>query len=215
MWSISQLKICTLQDLDDTDNAENIDFSFLSALSIDYSQVKWKNAAVLVALHVGAVIGWALFLLGYVHWPTFLWNFLLSFVSVIGITVGALSLWNHKIYDSKKPLKLFLLIAQTIASQDCMWMWIRDHRLHCENHKTDADPFNSKRGFFFSHMGWLMMKKHPDVITKGKQSDMSDLEADSLVMFQKRYRVFNIYTFIITVTVCFNILDSKAVKNYD
>lgn len=36
-------------------------------------------------------------------------------------------------------------------------------------------------------MGWLMSKKHPMVIAKGKTIDMSDLEADKLVMFQKKF----------------------------
>jgi len=48
---------------------------------------------------------------------------------------------------------------------------------------TDADPHNSNRGFFFSHVGWLMLKKHPDVIRKGSQIDMRDILADSVAMF--------------------------------
>ena len=44
-----------------------------------------------------------------------------------------------------------------------------------------------KRGFFFSHVGWLLVKKHDDVKVKGKAVDMSDLEQDPVVMFQKKY----------------------------
>lgn len=68
-----------------------------------------------------------------------------------------------------------------------MWVWVRDHRQHHKYSDTDADPHNASRGFFFSHIGWLMSRKHPLVIAKGKDIDMSDLEADSLVMFQKKY----------------------------
>lgn len=50
----------------------------------------------------------------------------------------------------------------------------------------DADPHNSRRGFFFSHMGWLFVKKHPDIKLKGANIDMTDLESDPLVMFQKK-----------------------------
>jgi stearoyl-CoA desaturase (delta-9 desaturase) len=35
-------------------------------------------------------------------------------------------------------------------------------------------------------MGWLLMKKHPDVRNKGKAVDMSDLEKDFVVVFQHR-----------------------------
>lgn len=47
------------------------------------------------------------------------------------------------------------------------------------------DPHNANRGFFFSHVGWLMSRKHPKVIEYGKKIDMSDLEADNYIMFQK------------------------------
>lgn len=40
-------------------------------------------------------------------------------------------------------------------------------------------------------MGWLMIKKHPDVREKGKTIDMSDLEKDPIIMFQKKYLKLN------------------------
>jgi stearoyl-CoA desaturase (delta-9 desaturase) len=42
------------------------------------------------------------------------------------------------------------------------------------------------RGFFFTHYGWMLVRKHPAVKEKGKQIDSSDLDADPLLMFQKR-----------------------------
>ena len=36
-------------------------------------------------------------------------------------------------------------------------------------------------------MGWLILKKHPDIVEAGKKMDYSDLRADPVVMFQKRY----------------------------
>lgn len=74
----------------------------------------------------------------------------------------------------------------TYSSQDCVYDWARDHRVHHKFSETDADPYNSRRGFFFSHMGWLMMRKHPDVIQKGKMIDMSDLLQDPVLQFQKK-----------------------------
>lgn len=68
-----------------------------------------------------------------------------------------------------------------------MYEWVRDHRVHHKFTDTDADPYNARRGFFFSHIGWLMLRKHPDVIRKGATIDMSDLERDPLVVFQKKY----------------------------
>lgn len=56
-------------------------------------------------------------------------------------------------------------------------------------HSTNADPHNASRGFFFSHIGWLMCKKHPDVIKYGKRVDMSDLTSDPILQFQKKYEI--------------------------
>ncbi|MEQ2208658.1 hypothetical protein XENOCAPTIV_010464 [Xenoophorus captivus] len=50
----------------------------------------------------------------------------------------------------------------------------------------DADPHNASRGFFFAHVGWLLVRKHPDVIEKGRKLELSDLFADKVVMFQRR-----------------------------
>lgn len=59
--------------------------------------------------------------------------------------------------------------------------------MHHKYSETNADPHNAKRGFFFSHVGWLLCRKHPDVIEKGRKIDLSDLYADPVVMFQKNH----------------------------
>lgn len=68
-----------------------------------------------------------------------------------------------------------------------MVQWARDHRLHHKFSDTEADPHNSKRGFFYSHCGWLMMKRTPESKAKGKLIDVSDLWADPVVRFQQKY----------------------------
>ena len=42
-------------------------------------------------------------------------------------------------------------------------------------------------GYLISQIGWLLVRKHPDVKEKGSKIDLSDLEKDSVVMFQHRY----------------------------
>lgn len=111
---------------------------------------------------------------------------MLGFCGGMGITAGAHRLWSHKSYKAKLPLRALLMIFQTLAFQNHIFEWVRDHRVHHKFTDTNADPHNSRRGFFFSHMGWLMTKKHPDVKEKGASVDMSDLEADPVVMFQKK-----------------------------
>ena len=54
---------------------------------------------------------------------------------------------------------------------------------------------NPIRGFFFCHMGWLLCKKHPEVIVKGKNVDLSDLLEDPIVRFQRKYYILLVALF--------------------
>lgn len=47
--------------------------------------------------------------------------------------------------------------------------------------------FFIRRGFFFAHVGWLFLTPHPEVVAKRKIIDMSDLENDAIVMWQKKF----------------------------
>lgn len=71
--------------------------------------------------------------------------------------------------------------------QNDIYEWARDHRVHHKYSETDADPHNAVRGFFFAHIGWLLVRKHPDVIEKGRKLELRDLQADGVVMFQRKY----------------------------
>lgn len=131
-------------------------------------------------------------------------------MSGLGITAGAHRLWAHRSYKATWQLRLLLTLFNTIAFevsncnlarnvqinvfflyvlflQDAVMDWARDHRVHHKYSETDADPHNAKRGFFFSHVGWLLCRKHPDVKNKGKGIDLSDLEQDPIVYYQKKY----------------------------
>lgn len=43
-------------------------------------------------------------------------------VSVVGVTAGAHRLWSHRTYKARLPLRLFLIIADTMAFQVRGWL---------------------------------------------------------------------------------------------
>lgn len=148
--------------------------------------IVWRNVIAFVYLHVFSVYG--LYLVFFkAHALTNMWMVFIALAAGQGITSGAHRLWAHRTYKARLPLRIFLAAMQTIAFQNHLYEWVRDHRVHHKFTDTDADPHNARRGFFFSHIGWLMLKKHRDVFLKGKQVDLSDLRADPVVMFQKKY----------------------------
>lgn len=75
---------------------------------------------------------------------------------------------------------------QCFDLQHSIFKWCKDHRLHHKYTETAADPYNSSRGFWFAHMGWLMEREDPAVSQKEATLDLSDLDNDPIVRFQSK-----------------------------
>lgn len=149
----------------------------------------WRNIILYIYLHVSALYGlYAIF--ASANWRTALFGLALVNLGNLGITAGVHRLWAHRSYKAKFPLRAFLVFLQTLAFQGSVIEWARDHRVHHKYSETDADPHNAKRGLFYSHVGWLLTKKHPEVFAKGKGIDYSDLTEDSLLKFQHKHYVY-------------------------
>jgi stearoyl-CoA desaturase (delta-9 desaturase) len=103
----------------------------------------------------------------------------------LGVTAGLHRLWSHKSYKAKTPTKVLLMILASASNQGSIYHWSRDHRVHHKFSDTDADPHNINRGFFYSHVGWILLKTNKLTIEEGKKLDLSDLEDDKIVMLDK------------------------------
>lgn len=117
---------------------------------------------------------------------TLLWAFILWPISGFGITVGVHRLWSHRSYEAHALLRFVLMMCNSVANQGSIYHWARDHRVHHKFSETKADPHDATRGFFYAHVGWLLVKKDPEVVKAGREMDFSDLLADPFVAFQKR-----------------------------
>nr|CAD7267644.1 unnamed protein product [Timema shepardi] len=113
--------------------------------------------------------------------------FVLGVVSLLGVTAGAHRLWAHHTYSAAWPLRLFLVICHTVVGQESIYDWVLDHRIHHKYFGTDEDPYNYKRGIYYAHFVSKVETAHPRREEHEKEIDMSDLESDSIVMFQKRF----------------------------
>ena len=49
---------------------------------------------------------------------------------MLGITAGAHRLWAHRSYKASFPLRVILMLSNSIANQGSIWHWARDHRVH-------------------------------------------------------------------------------------
>jgi stearoyl-CoA desaturase (delta-9 desaturase) len=137
----------------------------------------------LVAL--GSLIGLPVF--AYFHNFTWLdWTMFaaLYITSGLGITVGYHRLITHRSFDCAKWVKTALLIAGGWALENSALKWGRDHIVHHAHCDQNLDPYNARRGFWYSHCGWLFFS-HPDPGEKYA----TRLRQDPLVMWQHRYYI--------------------------
>uniref|UniRef100_A0A8D8XFC9 Acyl-CoA Delta(11) desaturase n=1 Tax=Cacopsylla melanoneura TaxID=428564 RepID=A0A8D8XFC9_9HEMI len=147
----------------------------------------WWMIIMLTYLHTASIYGLYLVFTSSAKLATLIFATVLHLSGAIGVTAGAHRLWSHRCYKANLPLRIALMLCNTLAFQMSIFTWTRDHRVHHKYTETNADPYNAKRGFFFSHIGWLMVRKHPEVLEKLRQIDMSDLLEDPVVVFQKKH----------------------------
>jgi stearoyl-CoA desaturase (Delta-9 desaturase) len=144
--------------------------------------IVWRQALIIFYLHVAAIYGFTL----QFQLSSFIINAVFAIASGFGLGVASHRYFTHRSFKANGKLRALLLFLQTLSAKMSVINWVRDHRTHHKYTNTNADPNNPNRGFFFSHMGWLMCKKHPDVIKYGRKIDHSDVEDDPVLQFQKK-----------------------------
>lgn len=125
---------------------------------LDFRSVALFSIVVLTALIGVPLFG---FTYGYspVDWTLF---GILYLVTGLGITVGYHRLITHRGFNCPAPVKVTLLIAGGWAFQNSALKWCSDHLRHHARTDTEDDPYNSQRGFWYSHCGWLLLKDPRD-----------------------------------------------------
>lgn len=178
-------------DYDDDSNHPELQFSFKQmyedTLKLDWSQVLWDMVACLVVFHIFSLMGVYYALTFRACWQTWLFVPFLSYAGGLGITMGTHRLWTHKAFKAVLPVRVALMLMNSLAFQESIFLWCQNHRVHHKWSDTDRDFTNSRRGFFFAHCGWKMYKTHPEVIKGRKMIDCSDLLADPVVRIQHEY----------------------------
>lgn len=101
-----------------------------------------------------------------------------------GITAGYHRLWSHRAYDAALPVRLFLAFWGAGALQGSARWWCRNHRSHHRYTDTNKDPYNVRKGFWWAHMGWMLVKQNTKRIGR---CDIRDLNNDPLLKWQHKY----------------------------
>lgn len=115
--------------------------------------------------------------------PTLIWSIVYYFATGLGITAGYHRLWAHRSYNASVPLQYALAILGAGAIEGSIKWWSRGHRAHHRYTDTELDPYNAHRGFWYSHVGWMVLKprRAPGAV------DVSDLGRSRVVRWQHRH----------------------------
>jgi len=102
----------------------------------------------------------------------------------LSITMGYHRLYSHKSYEAHPILESILLFISAGAFQGSALKWSSDHRIHHRFEDTDKDPYSIKKGFFYAHMGWMMLEDSVNL-----PINAPDLVKNRLVKHQHDYYI--------------------------
>lgn len=157
--------------------------------AFEQAPINWVPAIVLLStLFLAiAIVPWYLWThgVGMGVWVAFA---ILMAWTGLSITAGYHRLWSHKSYEAHPVVKYILLLGATLAVESSVFDWCSGHRSH-HRHVDDEydDPYSSRRGFWFSHMGW-MLRKYPS--GQYDYKNIPDLKKDKLLVLQHKYYGF-------------------------
>ncbi len=102
---------------------------------------------------------------GWIGWHDIVIATVMYLIAGHGITVGFHRYFTHGALKAKRPLKIAMAIAGSLAIEGPVIRWVADHRKHHKFSDKDGDPHSPWRygesvpalmkGLFYAHMGWL------------------------------------------------------------
>jgi stearoyl-CoA desaturase (delta-9 desaturase) len=84
-------------------------------------------------------------------------------VRMLFVTAGYHRYFSHRSFKTSRWFQFVLAFGAQSAAQRGVFWWAAQHRAHHRGSDTDADPHSSRRGFWWSHMGWLLSNRSNDV----------------------------------------------------
>ncbi|KPD20691.1 MULTISPECIES: fatty acid desaturase [Idiomarina] len=147
----------------------------------------WLNTLVFAITFIVALVGVPLYAYSVGIGAAFWWVMLgTACFAGLSITAGYHRLWAHRTYDANPVIRFIFAIGGAVALQNSALHWSSDHR---EHHKhvddNDKDPYSAKRGFWYSHIGWMIREYQASRYTD--YDNVQDLQKDPIVMWQHKY----------------------------
>lgn len=155
-------------------------------------RIKWDSVLFMTFIHVIAFTQAARTF----SWPAF-WVFIAfqTITGMLGITLCYHRLLAHRSFNVPKPLEYILALFGCLAFQNGPVKWVATHRVHHAYSDRPQDPHSPTRGFWWAHIGWLLV--HDEFLDHWENYSKwaPDLAKDPVHRFLNR--THGIYQFIL------------------
>jgi fatty-acid desaturase len=120
-------------------------------------------------------------------WPAVAVGFVLFYLTGgIGICLGYHRLLTHRSLRVPRLLEYAIITCGALALQGGPISWVATHRAHHLYSDTARDPHDARRGFFWSHMGWLFLYNSARLTRDQEWHAARDIAADPYYRFLER-----------------------------
>jgi len=146
------------------------------------------NIAVIHLLSIYALLPWLF------SWTGVFLFLVGQFYGLVGITLCYHRILTHQGLTLPKWLERFCAIIGVCCLQDTPARWVAVHRLHHRHSDRQPDPHSPLVNFFWSHVGWLLVKnrEHSRIIFFEQYA--RDILRDPLyLMLERRLMWFWVY----------------------
>jgi stearoyl-CoA desaturase (delta-9 desaturase) len=147
-------------------------------------ELNWTNVIFFSAIHLAALaapfyFSWqAVILTVFLHW----------LFGSIGICLAYHRLLSHRSFQVPKWLEYILTTFGALAVQGGPVFWVGGHRQHHGfTEDNQKDPYSANRGFWFSHIMWIIRSRPEHFQRASYQKFAPDLANDPYYAFLDKY----------------------------
>jgi stearoyl-CoA desaturase (delta-9 desaturase) len=119
-------------------------------------RVNWRSSTAFIALHFVPLLA---FFTGVTTTAVVLF-FVTFFARSFFITAGYHRYFAHRSYRLGRVAQFVMAFGGAMAAQKGPLWWAGHHRAHHRFADTDRDIHSPKRGFWWSHVGWILCDKY-------------------------------------------------------
>ena len=80
---------------------------------------------------------------------------------ILAVTIGYHRYFSHRTFKTSRPFQFLLALAATTSAQKGVLWWAAHHRHHHRSSDQLDDVHSpAQRGFWWSHVGWILCRKY-------------------------------------------------------